>query len=77
MFSKNIDEMDKVTVEDEVFDTTLAGSDKAEDVDKEEPNKRDDTYYTRRCNWNEKVHNILGQDPASFANHSWACVPEK
>ena len=44
LFSKNIDEMDKMTVEDEVFDTTLAGSDEAEDVDEEKQNKKETTY---------------------------------
>ena len=72
LFNKNIDEMDKVSVEDEVFDTTLAGSDEAEDVDE----KRDNIYSTTRCNWNGKVNNILQQHPASFANHSWASVQE-
>ena len=35
--------MDKVTVEDDVFDTTLAGSDEAGDVE-EEQNEKDVTY---------------------------------
>ena len=56
LFSKTIDEMDKMTVEDEVFDTTLAGSDEAEDVDEEEPNKKEkihiapqDAIGTEKC----------------------------
>lgn len=40
LFSKQTEEMDKVTVEDEVFDTTLAGSDEAGDVEEEKSTEK-------------------------------------
>ncbi len=44
LFSKQIDELDKVAVEDDVFDTTLAGSDEDDDV--EESSEKEVTHMT-------------------------------
>ena len=45
LFSKQIDELDKVAVEDDVFDTTLAESDEDDDVE-EESSEKEVTHMT-------------------------------